>query len=455
MQDSLNILGYWWLPASEEIKLPGILTFSQEEGAILDVVGQFGIDRPEQSLLILGMDLQGHPITLSNCLLRSSNKPFGSGVGNEKYWALMIFEGAHFQAEDQIKFRQLFGCYTDLDAWVNIHGFKIERDFTGENFSSKVSYENPPNHLIEVGDNLQAGIIFTYNNSIEQNEEKITQHTYLMVENNNGDVDFEVLFEKLNIFSYLLQVATQRVPYPVSITGFSNENEQEVDGGEKYFPEIKIYYQPIEPIQQQKPLMPHEMLFTFKDLSDEQIRNWFSSFTKYETQFHLYRVLFFSNRLFLETKFLNIAQALESLHGILYGSLNLPKDEFKKRKDLVIGLVPEELKSWVENALNNANYKSFKQRIFELLQKKEYLFSTCIGDIEAFSKKVRDTRNELVHQGKHKGSFSSSKELFSATRLLSILFEIYLLEIMGFPDGMLDEIFKRHMGKYLPFGVRF
>jgi hypothetical protein len=459
VQDSLKIIGYWWLPASEDNKLPGILTFSQDEGAVLETIGMFGTDQADQPVLIHGIDEHGHPITLSNCIIHSYNHPIiGSGVGNQKYWVHMIFEGVHFPSEAQIKFYKLYGYYTDLDAWVDINGFEIEQNLIDGKLISRISYEQPPNLLIDIDDNFQVGVGFSYNGpnlSFVQTEVKITQETYLVVGTKNCDIDFECLFEKLNIFSYLLQVATQRIPYPILIIGLSHVNSQEINGEEKYNPKIKIYYQPIEPIRKQKPLIPPLMLFTYKDLDAEQIKKWFSSFEFYKTQIHLYRALFFNNRLFLETKFLNIAQALESLHGILYGSQYLSNDDFKKKKELALESVPDEYKVWVERALTSTNYKSFKIRIYELLKRKEQLFSVCINDFENFSKRVRDTRNEFVHQGKQKNSFHSKEEIFSSTKLLSIVFEVYLLEIMGFPDEKIAKIYKQQIDQYLQFGVKF
>jgi hypothetical protein len=127
MQNPLEIKGYWWLPDSPDNKLPGTLTFSQEDGALLEIVGVFGTERTpriEQPTIILGTTQQGKPITLYKCLYSQWTYPL-IGYGGGKYLVHFIFEGTQFDSEEKIAFHQLCGRYTDLDAWVNIYGFEF------------------------------------------------------------------------------------------------------------------------------------------------------------------------------------------------------------------------------------------------------------------------------------------------------------------------------------------
>jgi hypothetical protein len=346
----------------------------------------------------------------------------------------------------------LCGNYTDLDSWVDINGFTVELENTDEKFISKIRYEKPSARFFDIGDAFEVGISFSSygpNLSMVQNEITISQLAYLVVKSKTGDIGFESLFTQLNIFCYLLQTAIQRVPYPITVFGFSHENVQERDGEEPFYPEINIYYEPIEALVIQKSNLPQEMLFTFTDLDTNQIKTWFCSFEKYQTIIHLYRSLFYKDRLFIENKFLNIAWALESLHSILYDNFNLPNDEFAYRKDRALQGVPDDLHEWVETALSNANYKSFRLKIFELLSCKVDYFSECINDITLFAKRVTGTRNKLVHHNENKLAFQSNKELLSAINLMTMLFETYLLEIIGFSADKVQELLKPKIQTYL------
>jgi len=454
MQNPIDIKGYWWLPSLEENKLPGTLTFSQEDGAFLETVGVFSTEMTtqiEQPIIILGITQQGKPITLYKCFYNQWTYPL-IGLGGGKYRVRFVFEGVQFDSEEKIKFHQLCGSYTDLDAWVDIYGFTIEQDITDGKFISKIRYEKPASQFFDIGDAFEVGIGFSShgpNRSIIQTEVQISQRAYLVIKSKNGDISFDDLFTQLNVFSYLLQVAVQRVPYPISVFGFSQENSHERDGKEAYYPEINIYYQPVESILSQKERLPQEFLFTFRDLVSEQITPWFASFDKYQTIIHLYRSLFYSNRLFIETKFLNIAQALESLHSILFGSQDLPHDKFVEQKERVLQVVPDDLIEWVGTALNSANYKRFKSRILELLTNKKVLIGQFVDDMDLFAKRVRDTRNEFVHHDKLRWTFQHGEELVSAINLLTMLFEAYLLEIIGFSDEKVQELLEPKIQTHL------
>lgn len=447
MEHALELKGSWWLPGSARNKLPGTLTYSQADGAILEIVGVFKRERftqVEHPTIILGISQQGNPITLYKCLTTKLNDPLtGLGVGESRYHAHYMFEGAHFLSEEKIKFHQVQASFTDLDSWVDIFGFNIERDKIGEKYLSKISFELPDTRLFNVDNVFDVGVGFSSsgpNVAQIQTEVKIIQRAYILVKSKKGDISFDALFQQFHRFTYLLQFGVQRIPYPLAVVGFSKKRSEKLDGKKTFYPPINIYYSPIEPITSQKDRSPFEMLFTFLDLTEEQISNWFLGFDKYQRIINLYRTLFYSNRLFMETKFLNIAQALESLHSIQFGSQDLSPDVFSERRKRVLQVVPSDLAEWVGNALNNANFKSFRFRILDLLTDKKKFMNLLVDDMDLFSKRVRDTRNEFVHNTKQKLTFERGIELCSAINVLTVLFETYLLEIIGFSDEKIQEL---------------
>ena len=457
MENAIEIKGYWWLPKSKRNKLLGTLIFSQEDGASLEVVGLFrkekiDINKVEEPIIILGITQGGKPITLYKCLpTKLTYTLIGSGLDINKYYAHFIFEGVHFHSENEIKFNKLYGSYTDLNAWIGIHGFVIERNYADNQLTSNIKYEEPKSQFFDINDSFQVGIGFLTegpNYSIVQTNIKISQQSYLIVKSKNADIEFNNIFDQLNTFSDLLQIATQQIPYPISIFGLSEANVEKINKKEKYYPKINIYYRPIETPVNRKEKLPKEMVFTYSDLEVEQINNWFSSFNKYKTVFDLYRSLFYNNRLFTETRFINIAQALESLHSIMFDNQYLSDAVFKKQKERVLEVVPNDLSEWVETALSSANYKRFSLKISELIDKKSNILSQCIGETKEFVKRVRDTRNEFVHQHPLRWTFTK-KELPSAINLLIMLFETYLLEILGFSDEKIQKLLEQKVEKYL------
>lgn len=278
------------------------------------------------------------------------------------------------------------------------------------------------------------------NRSLVQSEIEISQQTHLIIKSDKKDIKFLDLLSKLNIFVDLLQIASQRIPYTLSVVGLSEKNSVTQEKEVKHYPEIQIYFKPIEALTKQKTKIPQEFLYTYNDLTSKQIISWFDSFEDFKNIYHLYRSLFFTNRLFIETKFLYISQALESLHSLLFENRFLSKSEFKARKEKILGIVPDDLREWILSALNSANYKRFRVKIFELLDNKAYIFNDLIDDNDLFAKKVRDTRNEFVHHNELKWMFRGIKELVLAINTLTLLFESYILEVIGFPQDKVLEL---------------
>ncbi len=453
MQETLNFMGYWWLPNAEENQLPGIFTFSQEDGAVLDIVGVLEkreSAKSKEPRIILGVTQHGKPITLYKCIPLQETYPI-LGFGGGKYYAHFVFEGVHFLSPDQIMFNRLLVQYDDLDAWVGRHGFSINTEVTDGGIVSKVNYRTPAEQLFKLDEEILAGIAFSsfgpVTSSVQTNVE-ISQRANLIVKSNMRDFMFDKLFAKLNAFSSLLLVAAQRMPVPSKVFGYSKENQEYYANGKIHYPVINIYYQPIEVVRDQKKKIPQEFLFTFDDLTDEQIVSWFLTFEEHKTVIQLYKLLFYKGRSFIEHKFLSIAQALESLHSVLFDNQNIPKDEFKTRRKTVLEAVPADLVDWVSGALNNANYKRFKSKIYELVAKKENILFELIDDFELFARRVKDTRNEFVHHNKQKTTFSK-KELPSAIFVMTMIFEIYLLGLIGFSDEKVSELLEPKIKTHL------
>ncbi|WP_338140598.1 HEPN domain-containing protein [Candidatus Kuenenia sp.] len=152
--------------------------------------------------------------------------------------------------------------------------------------------------------------------------------------------------------------------------------------------------------------------------------------------------------MFIDTKFLNIAQSLESLHSILFDGQYLSHDKFVEQKERVLSAVPAELTEWVEGALSNANYKRFRQKIFELLDNKKETSGRFVDDMELFAKRVTNTRNEFVHHNERKLTFQK-EELPSIIYVLTMIFELYLLGIIGFSDEKVKELLEPKIQAHL------
>lgn len=307
--------------------------------------------------------------------------------------------------------------------------FDIEDGFrVGVNFSS---YLHGPSHI--------------------PREVRISQEAFFVVKHVDNDVLFDEILDRMIRMVCLQQMAVQRLTYPLKLVGYTKQNAHFDTSGQPYYPEVEIYYQPIESIKHRDDVSLYGMLFGFRDLDEIHVLNWCKSFPKLRTMFDLYRSLFYTEKMFGDTKFLHIVQALESLHDLLFIGSRFSEYEFQYRKDRVLPLIEsEELRNWVEKALGNANYKSLHERLAELLVTKQEFFPNVINDVDVFVSLVVKTRNKLTHpSSKKKKAFSFGKELTGATRLLTYLFEVYLLDEIGFQRLKILELYKRRNSHFL------
>jgi len=444
MNTSFSINGLWWLPESPKKKINGIVSFSLEKGCELELFGVFyklDKDLPEQPKIILGMTQDNKPITLYKCINTSLTYPL-FGMGKTIYYAHFLFEGVHFRDESDIQFNKLNINYSNLDAWVGINGFSIYSEQESEFDTWKIDYKKPITKVFEINDCIQVGIDFSYTGPkmcSVQTEAKITQNVSLFAKSNDGDIQFDDLDGYLRIFCYLFQISLQTILNTVQFFGFSNKNTIK-NGHKKYSPKINIFYSPIEYDKNQKSLLPQDMLFVLNDLDNQLMKNWFNNFDKVKSIIPLYRSLFYKNRIFIDTKFIYISQALESIHSIKFSNNFLPDKEFKKRVKTIIASTPQDYQDWVRLVFNNANEKHFKQRIFELLEKKRDIFGDYINDFNLFALKIRDTRNFYVHQSKQKYLIEDKRELVNTIDLMVLIFESYILDLIGFTEEKISNL---------------
>ncbi|MEX1247934.1 MAG: HEPN domain-containing protein [Anaerolineales bacterium] len=460
--EDLDVKGYWWLPKKPSRKLPGDLSFKPEYGAYLTLLGTFGefTNRFEAPEIILGMTQEGKRITLFNLIPRNISWPI-IGLGGSRYFAHFIFEGVHFKKKSDIKFHQVQASYVDLDAWVDTFGFKIEHGYSNKRKlgTPSISYSLPKSRLIELPDKTKVGVTFWSKGpswNLVQTEAKITPETFLVAKSIQGDISFFDLNQTLSRLADLLQLATQRLSSPRQIIGFTDKNVESIGEHKRaYYPPVKVYFEPIEIQSDPEEKPQHDMLFTFKELTNRQIVKWFAAYENHDTQIYLYRSLIYNNRSFAETRFLNIVQALEALHSSLFKSHYLPPKTFELRKGKVINSAPPSLKNWLNNAIGNSNYKRLTQRALELLQKRKPLFVSVISDNQLFARRVVATRNLFIHQQSNRLVFAHGEELHCATLLLKFLFEAYLLQIMGFGSKKILRIYERRIRQYKSWGAMF
>ncbi len=439
--DGFEYEGIWWLPDNPQKQISGTLRFTPEEGATLDLIGTFkdSINEMLNPDIILGISSNGKEITLYKCFEIRSNVSF-PGLLTSSFYADVVFVGAHFQKNEDIRFKEMSIYYLYLDEWVNISGFKIQLEFDEKEMLIK--YESPASIQAGIDKDYKIFIGFgvTYPTlSIVQKEVNIKQRTYIRIE---PSVE-KSLDEYWNIMGYIqnfLSLGIMEPVYPLIIRGITEVNKKMIDG-RPCNRSVEIYYRLPEISKAPKTLLPHDMLFTFKDISDRFevfLKNWFEKANTLRPVYDLYFGTLYNSRMYLQHQFLSLIQAIEAYHRRKFegkylsdGDYEPIYEEFKK---LINKLnIESSFKEALKSKLKYGNEYSLRKRLKDLFEKYKEVVDDLIKDKDVFINKVVDTRNYLTHYDKNLRKKTVDGELlYYVTQQLKIVVEICLLSELGF-----------------------
>lgn len=438
--------GLWYLPSNPEKKVPGILKYNYKKNInLLELIGSFyEYSNHNGEDIILGITTDGDEITLIDCSFKSSTgiprKKDEIPNWNEDRQATLSFritsilKGLLIFKNEDLLFQSVYAEIFNLDEWVGISGLKVEHD--RPNSSHTIHYETPEEIKVIINDNVDLKIKFVTNYPMSfrfTKELSINQKTilsfhskkYLRLE------DFISLLRKFNNF------LTASLQIPVRIEKIELYCDKFVEDGYKDKIQKQIYaFQIIdsELIFDDKKEQ-WRMLFCYNDIRNDFepiIKKWFSNYEKFESPFNLVLRQFYLSKYYLETMFVNVAQAAESFQSRLNIQNETPKKEqdieINKKWDKIIESAPEDLKEWIKSKVPKQEKYHYSTRIEYLLNEfSNAELNKMIGNQSKFVKDINNSRNYYTHYFR-----SMEKNATSGQELIDLLLRLRLLLICGF-----------------------
>jgi hypothetical protein len=156
--------------------------------------------------------------------------------------------------------------------------------------------------------------------------------------------------------------------------------------------------------------------------------------------------------LFVETEFLSLAQALESLHRLTDNSTVVERTVFKKALKALCRLISQicgdsPLANRLLDGVRYANEPTFHTRMQSLCSRvNPEVLNKLIGDPALFERQLRQTRNHFTHAGipKKKDVLTDGKQLFLFNQKLHVLLRLLMLKSIGFTDqAVFDQMFQQ------------
>lgn len=196
-----------------------------------------------------------------------------------------------------------------------------------------------------------------------------------------------------------------------------------------------------------------DMTAPYKELSNilpTVISNWFEYHERLDAVLNLYFAVLFNPSLYINHRFLFLAQALEVYHNThteFVGYVQ-PKPEFQKRRNRIVEAVPPDEREWLKEKLNHANQKTLAQRLGDILAKNKTEADQFIGNLSSFADDIKNTRNYHTHfdpELKEKGKVV--EEMEALTRLVSqmeTLLGVCILKDLGITGAPIARLIDRY-----------
>lgn len=443
-----NFKGNWWLPSNPEKKVPGTLFFSGQNTITLELLGSFRTMLSLNSLkiysepIINGETVEGKSITLCDCIDNGSITNFSS-ASKQDYLVSRVFLGRNFENTEQIKFKQISAQYTYLHFWaqsslVNLNleenAFKVEckrfQSITAETSFAKMI--------------LASWVDFSQGSQ----KTDLNQCEAFEFESKSELSTNEWYFNFVYPIQNLLSLATGTPNYLEKLTAIYEAGQN--NKGEH----IEIILNTFRDRDNEGLLKyPQNMIFTFRDVENDFsgfLERWLAFSRKNDIILNLFFNVWYSSKMFLDHRFLNIVQAVESYHR--------EKQAFKQKaySDEEHGEIKKAIKSvlsaerWdrVRLSLIRANEVSLNERISELV---DYTYETMLPLVknkDKFNNLATKTRNFLTHRDPSaKDKAARGDDLFYLTQILFFLLQTCFLKELGFSDDQCKKFLQKN-GEY-------
>lgn len=139
--------------------------------------------------------------------------------------------------------------------------------------------------------------------------------------------------------------------------------------------------------------------------------------------------------LYVENRFINLAQGMESFHRTKHGSVQPGSALQAKITRILEGVALTKDKTWLERQLRHAAEPSLEHRLFELFE--ALPFEIEADHLRTFAKTCADIRNDLAHFGGQRMREKSAnflQELSWKNEALGFFYHMTLLHEIGLSD---------------------
>jgi hypothetical protein len=431
--------GYWWLPAAESQRVAGTLVHDPKEGSLeLTLDGSFGSGLDDRSLpyyqTILGTTQLARNVTLCGCRsIGRTTRGSSQEAIEEKYLIGFGVLGAHFSEGEQAKFSRVRLDFTHLNEWAYIDPLTRDETQTTSDVGTSVSmsywFPRPLKAELDFG---SLSVAYGHTESMGNHERIVRRPVNLTIDFKEGKTFSGIMDSFIQPIQYLLTLACDAACQLVSFEAF-NKDVYYGSGDERFLEPLDLVYTSSPNSGTQDKQHGFRMLFTLGEVQEEFpsiLASWFQLFQEVKNALDLMFAVILGPRLFLETRFLLVVQAVEIFHRRRFFNQVRPRAEHRARLRRIRESLPPEFRDWLNQKLAYSNEPTLRQRLESMGEAVGEEGARLIDDRLAM--RVADTRNYLTHYDPRlRGRAAEGEELYWLGVRLAVILQACLLQAIG------------------------
>lgn len=442
----LSYSGYFWLPTNIDEQLPGTLVVNDGGEIELELIGNFEghfTTRSSNISVILGIIEQENHITLTDCIYKYRELSTES-ITKSTMYVNKAFMGHHFTSND-ITFNEFNFSIEWLDEWFGVGGIEVITDYS--NLTASISYNRPDKININLENGIALSTSFTNTFPVFPvfTEAKITQRVYFTL-SSIAQLPLRCFTYIANKIALLICLASDTIVSLRDVSAERNDIRFEI-AGNSYPKEIKIYYPSLPFAATPSQVKWNSMLFRFNSIqerAEDVLNNWIRSFDTTGPSLNLYFSAISDSHEFRSSKFLALAQGLESYHRSISNETAFSEEEFSNLKKVLRKACPQKYTEWLNRWLQFGNEISYATRLRRIFNPIGHFFSGNMNH-EKLIRKIVDTRNYLTHYNNRLETRAAhGKELWILCAKMEAIFQLLLLKSLGFSDEEMSSIAKQN-----------
>lgn len=443
--------GLWWFSETPEKRYSGNLEFNNGRGASVTWM------RPAESLpkpwgpqrefpFFYGTSTRCKAITLYRCIETPTSfsgplsEPVDRGIERQGVFAYTLFVGGHLEAEHLNRVVSISTRIENIPSWPGKPPLSIKQpELFSRSFSVSYEPEEPLN--ITINENLSVNIGTRIAKGLSD-----TPHRPLWNISLQEELWVSIRFNKPTTYAnatlYLRILFDFFAISSLTAPRFSDTTIEIDDFHSTPFPLTLDVYDTALNWEAESP-MEHgiQMLFNQKKAGEHLpgiLANWVNNATIIEGPRNYYMSALYGPKATLESNFLMLCSAAESIHRILYPGKLLPDQQFDSEVLPVLrNSIPQNIASQIRASfcakLAYLNEFSLNQRLKELWRDNIVVAKHYSIDGKRLANLSSNLRNGLTHISTHTEHHEPISDYTVCSNFLRFLIELSFLKLMGFP----------------------